>query len=219
MKSVLVLFSIALSVFSAPSYANTKYITDEFDIMLRTLPAMDANIIKALPTGTPLTVVIEDAGKAHSQVRTTDGAVGYVLTRFISDKPAARSQLAGLQEQIELLRQDPDNLKSKYVDLEASYSRLSQQFRNMIDSKDAVENELDQLKEDSGNVVELSEKAKNLEKKVEQLIIQMDEMRIQNQTLKDQSEKKAWTVGAVIALVGVLLGWIFSKTGGRRRVY
>jgi len=58
----LIFLSIATSV-----QAKKSYITDEFDIMLRSQPAMDAKIIKPLPTGTPLTVVIEEAGRAQLQ--------------------------------------------------------------------------------------------------------------------------------------------------------
>ena len=210
------LVMLLLSVCSH-SFAKTSYITDEFDIMLRILPAMDSKIIKPLPTGTPLTVVIEDAGKAHSQVRTKDGTIGYVLTRFISDRPAAKTQVASLQKQVQILKQDPDNLKSKYVDLEVSYSRLSQKFRNLVDEKEQIESSLNKFKTDSKDVTGLSDKAKRLEKQVEQLIIQMDDMRIQNEALKDSSIKKAWLTGAMIAFFGVLLGWIFSKTGSRRQ--
>jgi len=219
--SILVALKIILAsmVFSSSVFAVEKYITDEFDIMLRISPSMDAKIIKPLPTGTPLTVVIEDAGKAHSQVKMPDGTIGYVLTRFISNKPAARMELAALQKQVDLLKQDPNNLKAKYIDLERSYDRLSRQFRGMIDSKEQVEDKLNKLKSDSGNVGALSDKAESLEKKVEQLIIQLDDMRIQNEALKDQSDKKAWLIGAIIALFGVTLGWVFSKTGGRRRYY
>ena len=139
------------------------------------------------------------------------------MTRFISDRPAAKTQVASLQKQVQILKQDPDNLKSKYVDLEVSYSRLSQKFRNLVDEKEQIESSLNKFKTDSKDVTGLSDKAKRLEKQVEQLIIQMDDMRIQNEALKDSSIKKAWLTGAMIAFFGVLLGWIFSKTGSRRQ--
>jgi len=208
----LIFLSITTSV-----HAKKSYITDEFDIMLRSLPAMDAKIIKPLPTGTPLTVVIDDAGKAHSQVKMKDGPVGYVLTRFISARPAAKSQLAALKEQIKVLKQDPDNLKSKYVDLESNYTKLSQKYRNLIDEKDSVESSLKKIRNDSKNTVALSEGNERLEKQVEQLIIQLDDVRIQNEALKDNSDNKSRFFGAMIAFIGVILGWIFSKTGGKRR--
>lgn len=217
MKSKKILLIFLACFVTSVNAAKKSYITDEFDIMLRALPAMDSRILKPLPTGTPLTVVIEDAGKAHSQVRTQDGTIGYVLTRFISDRPAAKSQVENLKKQIQVLKQDPDNLKAKYVDLETSYTRLSQKLRSLIDDKEQVEAALEKFKTDSQDVTGLSEKAGRLEKQVEQLIIQLDDMRIQNEALKDSSNQKAWLTGALIALFGMTLGWIFSKTGGRRR--
>jgi len=66
---------LTLSVVSA-AQSKVNYITDEFDIMLRSTPSMSGKIIKPLRTGTQLNVIIEDAGKAHSQVRLNDGSIG-----------------------------------------------------------------------------------------------------------------------------------------------
>jgi len=217
MKAKIASIAIALTFVTSVAQSKVSFITDEFDIMLRTTPSMNSKIIKPLGTGTPLNVIIEDAGKAHSQVRLNDGTIGYVLTRFISPKPAAKTQLAKLEEQIRVLNEDPDQLKSKYVDLEANYSRLSQKFRGLIESNEKLESDLKKFKEDSGNVAGLSESKDRLETQVDQLIIQLDDVRIENEALKDNSEKKSWILGALTALFGVFLGWVFSKTGGKRR--
>jgi len=199
------------------AFAQTQYITDEFDIMLRVAPSIGSKIIKPLPTGTPMTVIITDAGKAHSQVRTADGLVGYVLTRFISPNQPAKIQVARLKKQLQALQENPEELESKYLDLQQSYERLSQNLRNMIDSKELAEDKYEKLKIVSGNTATLSEKASELETKVEQLVLQLDDMRIQNETLKDQSEKKSWMVGASIALFGVLIGAILASLSVRNK--
>jgi SH3 domain protein len=196
--------------------AKKQYITDQFDIMLRVAPGLGAKIIKPLPTGTPLTVIISDAGKAHSQVKTDSGLVGYVLTRFISNKPAARDRVIVLEKQIESLREDPDKLKSQYLDLQNSYENLSKKFRNLVESKDKILTRFDKLKNNSENVVALSEKAENSAKEVEQLVLQLDDLSIENEVLKDQSEKRSWMVGGAIALFGVLFGSILVSLNRRK---
>jgi len=198
-------------------FAQKQYITDEFDIMFRVAPSIGSKIIKPLPTGTPLTVIIDDAGNAHSQVRTEDGLVGYVLTRFISPNQPAKIRVARLENQLKDLQENPDELSAKYLDLQKSYDRLSQNLKNTIDKKDEAEGKYESLKAVSGNAASLNEKANDLQTKVEQLVLQVDDMRIQNETLKDQSEKKSWIVGALIALFGAVMGQILTSLAIRRK--
>ncbi len=217
MKKIIFFGVFLFTLISHVGHAQTQYITDEFDIMLRVAPSIGSKIIKPLPTGTPLTVTITNAGKAHSQVRTKDGLVGYVLTRFISKNIPAKIRVASLENRLKSLEDNPEQLESKYIDLQKSYERLSQSLRGMVDGKEQAEEKYEKLKLASGNAATLSEKATELEKKVEQLVLQLDDMRIQNETLKDQSEKKSWMVGGFIALFGVLFGAILTGLNARKK--
>lgn len=217
MKKLIVLVFCLLGLCLNIASAKTQYITDEFDIMLRVAPSIGSKIIKPLPTGTPLTVIIINAGKAHSQVRTQDGLVGYVLTRFISPNEPAKVQVTRLTDQLKSLQETPDQLESRYLDLQKSYERLSQNLRAMVDSKEEAENRFKRLKSESGDVALLSKKAAELETEVEQLVLQLDDMRIQNETLKDQSEKKSWVIGGAIALFGVLFGALLVGLSARKK--
>lgn len=217
MKKYIAVIFFLFGFCSTTVLAKAQYITDEFDIMLRVAPSIGSKIIKPLPTGTPLTVIISDAGKAHSQVRTKDGLIGYVLTRFISVKEPAKLRLARLDEQLKALKDNPDKLGSKYVDLQNSYERLSQNFRSIVDNKEQAEARYNKLKSASGNVASLTEKSAELEVKVEQLVLQLDDMRIQNETLKDQSEKKSWVIGGAIMLFGVFFGALITVLSARKK--
>lgn len=217
MKNFIFFSLLIFTFFGTTSQAQTQYITDEFDIMLRVAPSIGSKIIKPLPTGTPMSVTITNAGKAHSQVRTKDGLVGYVLTRFISKNQPAKLRVASLEKRLKSLQDNPDQLESKYLDLQSNYERLSQNLRGMVDNKEQAEEKYEKLKLASGSAALLSEKAIDLEKKVEQLVLQLDDMRIQNETLKDQSEKKSWMVGGFIALFGVLFGAILTGLNARKK--
>ena len=180
-------------------------------------PSIGSKIIKPLPTGTPLTVIITNAGKAHSQVRTKDGLVGYVLTRFISLNEPAKVRVSRLEQQLQSLQENPEKLESKYLDLQKSYDRLSQKLRTLVDNKEETETRYEKLKTASGNTAVLSARATELETKVEQLVLQLDDMRIQNETLKDSSEKKSWVIGGSIMLFGVFFGAILTVLSSRKK--
>jgi len=54
----------------------TRYVTDDFEVMLRTGPSVQNKIVKSLRSGTSIQVLREDAGNGHSQVQTSRGEIG-----------------------------------------------------------------------------------------------------------------------------------------------
>ncbi|MGH1539740.1 MAG: TIGR04211 family SH3 domain-containing protein [Arenicella sp.] len=218
MRYLIILLLILPSLlWSQTVWSQTRYITDDFEVMLRTGPGIGNKIVKALPSGTKLTVVIEDAGKGHSQVKTEKGTVGYVLTRFLNTKPASKFRVQYLEKQLTALKAKPEGLQAKLLSLQESYDELSQNYQKNVDQKERVTNELGKIKKASANAVALSEQNAQLEKEVRQLILQMDDLRIQNETMKEQSDKKWFALGATAVLLGMFMGWVLSRFKGRRR--
>lgn len=211
------LLMLVLSLLTSPAWSQTRYVTDDFKIMLRTGPGIGNKIVKELPSGTKVSLVIENAGKGHSQVRTSTGEVGYVLTRFLSKSPASKYRVEYLEKQLAELKEEPEALQAKLIGLQESYDQLSQSYQKNIELKDEITTELDKIKEASANAVTLSESNTKLESEVRQLLLQMDDLRIQNETMKDQSAKKWFALGATVFFMGMFMGWILSRFKGRRR--
>ena len=61
---------------SAPLLAETKYFSDEFEIMLRRGQTVQHDFIRQLKSGTPVKVLESNA--KYSLVRTNSGAEGWV---------------------------------------------------------------------------------------------------------------------------------------------
>ncbi len=72
--------AISLLVTSQVSTAVTKYVTDEFEVMLRTGQSTQHEIRRQVKSGTPLVVLQESKG--YTNVRMANGVEGWVLTRF-----------------------------------------------------------------------------------------------------------------------------------------
>jgi len=151
--------------------AQTHYVTDEFKLMLRTGPGIGNKIIKTLPTGTKLSVVIEDAGKGHSQVRTEDGTIGYVFTKFVTKDVPSKFRVQFLEKQLADLKGKPEGLQSKLLNLQESYDDLSQNYQKSIGVKEDLSKQLEKIKIASSDAVGLSESNTKLEEEVRQLIL------------------------------------------------
>lgn len=207
---------IALST-SGMLSAQARYVTDDFKVMLRTGPSVQNKIVDSLNSGTRLEVLREDAGNGHSQVQTSNGKIGYVLTRFLSDNRSARSRVKTLESQLKQLRSKPGELQTLLASSQEENQQLILQNTQLTSQYEASSKELAQIKIVSADAVNLSQRSAKLETEVQQLLLQLDDIRIQNEVLKDQSAKRWFVLGVGAILIGLLLGWILSIAVRPRR--
>jgi SH3 domain protein len=212
-KILLLLTSFLLA---PAAYAQTKYVTDDFEVMLRTGPSIQNKIVRPLRSGTLIEVLRVDSGNGHSQVQTSSGEIGYLLTRFLSEKPSARNRVSRLESQLAQLRSEPGEIRTLLVESQEQNQSLIEQNILLTNSAQAAKSELLKIKDLSGDEIKLSSKNQKLESEVQQLLLQLDDIRIQNEALKDNSERVRNLVGVGILLIGLFLGWVLSKAGARR---
>ena len=84
----------AIVLFAGTASAQTVWVSDEFEITLRTGPSTSNAIERMLSSGTQLEVLERDDESGYSRVRTRAGTEGWVLTRYLMSEPSAREQLA-----------------------------------------------------------------------------------------------------------------------------
>ena len=198
-------------------FAQTRYVTDDFKVMLRTGPSLQNKIVTPLNSGTRLEVLREDAGNGHSQIQTSDGKIGYMLTRFLSPNRSARSRVKTLEAQLKQLRSKPGELQALFAVSQEENQDLISQNTRLTTQFEAASKELATIKEVSADAVNLSQRSAKLEIEVQQLLLQLDDIRIQNEVLKDQSAKRWYVLGGGTVFIGLLLGWILSIASRPRR--
>lgn len=213
MKNIKIsVFSLVLIIvfWGSTAAAQTRYVTDDFKVMLRTGPSVQNKIVDSLNSGARLEVLREDAGKGHSQVQTSDGKIGYVLTRFLSENGSARNRVKYLEGQLKQLRSKPGELQTLLARSQEENQELIAQNIRLTGSFKAASEELATIKEVSADAVNLSQRSAKLEVEVQQLLLELDGIRIENQNLSDQKSKSWFVLGVGAILVGLLLGWILS---------
>ncbi len=97
-----IFFAGSLLVVSQASFGATKYVTDEFEIMLRTGQSTQHEIRRQIKSGTPLEILQESDG--YTNVRMPTGVEGWVLSRYLMDQPSGRDRLAALEKRHEKLK-------------------------------------------------------------------------------------------------------------------
>jgi len=216
-KFVVALILGAFCVISTNTTAQTRYVTDQFEIMLRTGPSIQNKIVRALKSGQRIEVLRVDSGNGHSQVQTSQGEIGYVLTRFLSDNPSARNRVSYLEGQLNKLRSKPGELQALLASSQEENQLLIGENTKLTNTLSTTSAELAKIKEVSSDAVNISQRNARLEGEVQQLLLQLDEVRIINQSLKDNADYVERLTMAGILLLGLFLGWILSRSGKQRR--
>lgn len=216
-RLAIVLSLLIFSFASVNARAQTRYVSDEFEIMLRTGPSIQNKIVRALKSGQRIEVLRVDSGNGHSQIQTPEGEIGYVLTRFLSDNPSARNRVSYLEGQLKKLRSKPGELQTLLANSQEENQLLIDENTKLTSTLSTTSAELAKIKEVSSDAVNLSQRNVRLEGEVQQLLLQLDDIRIQNETLKDNANYVRNLTMAGILLLGLFLGWILSRSGKQRR--
>ncbi len=207
---------LGLSI-STSSFAQVRYVTDDFEVMLRTGPSIQNKIVRPMRSGTRIEILREDAGKGHSLVQTSQGETGYVLTRFLTPTPAARARLKSVEAQLSKLRSEPGELQALLAGSQDENKILIEQNTQLSGDLQRVSQELTQIKRVSSDTVALAQRNERLEKEVIQIQLELDEMRILSDTFKDQKELRWFIYGGGTGFLGLLFGWILSRAKSPRR--
>lgn len=214
-RAILVFLVLMLS--TASSLAATRYVTDQFQITMRTGMSTSHKIISMLPTGSALEVLSVDRESGYTQVRTADGKTGYVLTRQLLDEPVARDRLGVLQERVAELEAAPGELSARLASLQKEHAALEQDHTQLQKVKQQIETDYGALQRTAANAVRISNERNELRKLVAQLTGEVEELKQQKRELENSSAQRWFLIGAGVILGGVLLGLILPNLRIRRR--
>ena len=91
---------VCLLVSTPMAFAAPAWVSDEFEITLRSGPSTSNAIQLMVGSGMELEVLERDAEAGYSRVRTPGGTEGWVLTRYLMPERSAREQLQRLTSQL-----------------------------------------------------------------------------------------------------------------------
>lgn len=183
------IISLFLLSFSGISLAETKFVTDEFNIMLRSGQSVQHEIIRQLKSGTALTVL--QSNPDYTQVRLASGQQGWVLTRYLMAQPAGRDRLAALQK--------------KYDDLKTNFdARLEQENQ-------AMQERIAELEELAKRPLQLSRDKEALKIELQQEQDRYQQLARETEVLKSPHKDRQWfMLGAMVAIGSLILGIIVT---------
>ncbi len=212
-----ILLGLALLFAATHLQAESRYVTDQFKITLRSGESATHKIIRMLPSGYELGLIKSNPGTGYSQVRTKDGKTGYVLTRQLMKVASARDRLTRAEAQLAELQQEPDKLTARLVQLQREHQTLQKNYTTVKKEKDALGRELETIRRTASNAIRISNERNDLRKMVAQLTQQVENLKQENRELSNDSNQQWFMIGAAIIILGIIIGLILPHLRFQRR--
>lgn len=190
-----------------------SYVSDQLSINMRRGPGNNYGISELVDSGTRLTVVSKNNG--WTKVRTPGGETGFVLSRFLTDKPAARDRLKKLQDRVGELETTNEELENELAKALDGSEKLGKAKRELAAENEELKTELADIKEASSNAVKLRDENQRFREKILSMESEMERLRHENKAL--QSRRDGMKVGALILAGGIVLGLILPLFRRRKR--
>jgi len=212
-KKILSSFFILLVTFGS-AQAKTVYVTDTLNLSLRSEASNKSKVVKLLPTGTPLTVIEESNGFYH--VRINDGTEGYIPTRNTMKEPPSRSQLDLVSKDLAAMQSENATLKAELSTIKESITPGTSLEKSLETERDQLIRELSELNKTAASAVELKNQRDELQERVVNVERELQQFKLENHALQDTASQDWFLYGGILALIGVILGFILPKLSWRR---
>jgi SH3 domain protein len=205
---------IGILILPAASRAETAYVSEEFEITMRTGPGADRKIISMIKSGNALEIL--EKGEEWSMVRIPNGKEGWVLNRYITASQPSSMVL-------ERVRKDYDVLAAKYKDVKERFDQLDvqkkatdadlSQIRRNLDELSA---EYETLKKESSDFLKLKQRHQEMTAELEAEKTRSAKLDEENLQMKHDRIFQWVLTGGGIMLVGFFIG-LFSSSRRKPR--
>jgi len=211
-----ILFSFLSLAIASSLWAETRYISDQLLVTVRSGKGNQYKVLETLSTSTPVTVLEEDQN--YVKVITAKGVEGYILRHYVTTSLPRSTQIKRLKKEIASLQQQLETQQQEiqaYLDQSASrktqLNELSTQLDQTRQSLEKQEVKYKTLLSNSENVLSLTEESQHLVEENNLLNSELLILREENQNFHRSNMIQWFLAGAAVFLGGWIIGKISRK--------
>jgi SH3 domain protein len=220
MRKFRILFLSFLSFILFVQYADasTVYVKDSLEITLRTGPSVENKIIGILRTGDAVEIL--ETKDNWSRVRKVGGnkdLEGWVLGRYLMDRVPWELQASALKK-------ENINLKTNLAELKESLNVTKDKEKSLSTEYQKINNELQNIKRDYEELKESSKDFLALKNSHESAVTSLEAVKKKNKVLEEENQNlhsnqrlKWFGTGAVVLLLGLVMGIVMGKKEKKRK--
>lgn len=208
---------LCATLFSAPTVAETRYVTDQLEVTMRSGTSTRNAIVRMLKSGAAVEVLGEDAESGYTQVRLASGEEGWVLTRFLVNEPVAREVLPDLQRRFAALREQSSSTSGQLSSSRAELAELEKQRDALQEENQSLAAQLQEVRRKAADVLNIDAQNSQLRNRVTQLEGDNEQLKILNDELSNRRNIEWFVAGGGVLFFGLVLGLVLPRIRWRRR--
>ncbi|MDH3992597.1 MAG: TIGR04211 family SH3 domain-containing protein [Gammaproteobacteria bacterium] len=218
MRSTLFLVLFSLLLAAAAQAQNVRYVSDKQFIPLRSGAGSDYRIIhRGIPSGTRLTIARTSGDGEWAEITTEKGTTGWIRTQYLMQDLPAQNRVDAAEKRAAEAVAKSAALSEELAALRAQSTELEGQLNSSGSELGSVTEELAQLKQISGNAIQLDIDNRRLVEESENLRSDVEMLESENQRLQDKLESEDFLNGALAVLLGVIITLVVPRLWPKRR--
>jgi SH3 domain protein len=206
-----------LLLVSGTALAETRYVSDNLEITMRSGKGTSYGITRMLRSGTPVDVIEEDKEAGYTNVRTKSGKEGWVLSRFLMKGQAARDRLAAAEKSLAELELENRKMETSMTALTEEKRALEKELADLEGQSRNVSQELSEITRTASSALAIDSENKDLKGRVVSLERQLQTLQQENEGLRDRTARDWFMVGAGVVLLGIIVGLIIPRIRWRKK--
>ena len=115
------------------------------------------------------------------------------------------------------LQSENATLKAELATVKESITPGTSLEQSLATERDQLSRELNELKKTAASTMELKNQRDELQERVVNVERELQQFKLENQALQDTANQDWFLYGGILALIGVILGFILPKLSWRRR--
>jgi SH3 domain protein len=197
--------------------AQSRWVSDEFEVTLRTGPSTSNAIQRMITSGTELEVLETDAESGYSKVRTVGGTEGWVLTRYLMSEPSAREQLETLTQQLTSVTSEGASMGAQMAAIRGEYDSAKRKISELEKANAKLSSELEEVTQKSANTLAIDRQNQTLQQQLTSSEIRVSSLEQENERLLSQSNRDWFIAGSLVLFGGIVVGLILPRLKFQRR--
>jgi SH3 domain protein len=216
---VILMLILGLCLISETSWATRAYITDSFEITLRTGPSSQNKVIAMPASGEAVEILNsqDDWSNVRLLGRQRGAVEGWVLSRYLIERLPWEMQARTLQAENTRIKERLEQIESDQGETTRREQELTKELKKNVDALKNLKGEYDSLKRGASDYLKLKKNYDATRTELETTQKTAQSLTKENERLRYSQRNKWFATGALVLLVGLIIGLVLGRKEKKRK--
>lgn len=216
---VIGIIALGLCLTGQVSQAEKAYVTDSFEITLRSGPSVQNKIISLIRSNQPLEILESQENWSHIRLLEHEqgDAEGWVLSRYLVTRLPWKIQAESLKQENSQLKEKVGHIEKEWGEVARKEEDLSKELIKYKQSLHKLSNEYKALKQGSAEYLKVKEAYDDTNTKLEASQKTVQKLTRENEHLRSSERNKWFGMGALVLLSGLMIGSVIGRQEKKRK--